>query len=216
MIPLIISSPNQNAIEDYLKENKLIPKISYFVNSEGKSIGLEDIKGLIRETQYASDPSATPTFLIENGHLMTSPAQNALLKTLEEARPEHQFIITTDNHHLLLPTIISRCRLIKLKSSEEEKESDVQEIIKNLLGSPSQLISLTDEITNKGSELIVRQLLHKLHNANRNNPTTKRADVILLALNCLADLKTNINPKLAIDHFLLKSNSIAKMKPAHA
>ncbi len=216
MIPLIISSPNQNAIEDYLKENRLIPKISYFVNNEGKSIGLEDIKGLIRETQYASDPSTTPTFLIENGHLMTGPAQNALLKTLEEARPEHQFIITTDNHHLLLPTIISRCRLITLKRSQEEKENEVQEIIRGLLLSPSNLISLTEEIINKGPELTIKQLLHKLHNANRNNPTTKRADIILLALNCISDLKANINPKLAIDRFLLKSNSIAKMKPANA
>lgn len=216
MIPLIISAPNQNAIEEYLKENKLIPKISYFVNNEGKSIGLEDIKGLIRETQYASDPAATPTFLIEDGHLMTGPAQNALLKTLEEARPKHQFIITTDNHHLLLPTIISRCRLVTLKAGVEEKENEVQEVIKGLLQSPSNLISLTEKIINKGPELIVRQLLYKLHNANRNNQTTKRAGIILLALNCASDLKTNINPKLAIDRFLLKSNSIAKMKPDHA
>lgn len=215
MIPLIVSSPNEKTIENYLKENKLIPEISYFVDSEGKSIGLDDIKSLIRETQYASDPKTTPTFLIENGHLMTSPAQNAILKTLEEARPEHQFIITTNNHHLLLPTIISRCRLIRLQSNEEEKENDIQKIISSLLGTSSQLMSLTEEIIKKEPELIVRQLLHKLHHANRNNPTTKRAKVISLALNCASDLKSNVNPRLAIDHFLLKSNSIAKMKPDH-
>lgn len=216
MIPLIISSPVETEIEDYLKKNGLISNNAYFISTDGKSIGIDEIKELIRETKYACDPQTTPAFLIENGHLMTNAAQNALLKTLEEARPEHQFIITTDNHLLLLPTIISRCKLVILNNKAQEPESKIQEIINNFTTSPSNLLSQTDKIISRGAELTIRQLLHKLHNANRNFPTLKRSKIISASLVCLADLKSNINPKLAIDHFLLKSFSVAKMKPDHA
>lgn len=48
-------------------------------------------------------------YLITQAHQMTEPAQNALLKTLEEPMPGTLLVLTTDNQEKLLPTVRSRC-----------------------------------------------------------------------------------------------------------
>ena len=52
--------------------------------------------------------------IIERAEKMNPPAQNALLKTLEEPLADTIFLLLTDSPELLLPTIISRCRALKL------------------------------------------------------------------------------------------------------
>ncbi len=51
--------------------------------------------------------------LIDDSHLLTRAAQNALLKTLEEAPVTRMVILVTSKPHLLLPTVRSRCRRIR-------------------------------------------------------------------------------------------------------
>ena len=52
--------------------------------------------------------------LIERAEKMNQPAQNALLKTLEEPPAGTVFLLTTESPELLLPTIVSRCRALKM------------------------------------------------------------------------------------------------------
>lgn len=58
--------------------------------------------------------------LIHEAEKMTPQAQNALLKTLEEPLPGTVFLLTTSAPALLLPTIISRCRSIKLHPWQDD------------------------------------------------------------------------------------------------
>ena len=53
--------------------------------------------------------------LIENAERMTPQAQNCLLKTLEEADEGTYFLLTCDTESALLPTIRSRCRIIRMQ-----------------------------------------------------------------------------------------------------
>ncbi|MDD6051061.1 MAG: DNA polymerase III subunit delta' [Clostridiales bacterium] len=52
--------------------------------------------------------------IIERAEKMNQPAQNALLKTLEEPLAGTVFLLTTESPELLLPTIVSRCRALKM------------------------------------------------------------------------------------------------------
>lgn len=52
--------------------------------------------------------------LIPDMDLMTEQAQNAVLKSLEEPDAQTVFLMTTGNERALLPTILSRCRLVRL------------------------------------------------------------------------------------------------------
>ncbi len=58
--------------------------------------------------------------IIERADKMNAPAQNALLKTLEEPLADTVFLLLTDSPELLLPTIVSRCRALKLHPWPDE------------------------------------------------------------------------------------------------
>ncbi len=217
MLPLIVSGTSPDSLDSYLKEHHLLEHLSYQITPTSNSIGLDEIKALVNETRYAADPQIVFTFLIENGQLMTPAAQNALLKTLEEARSEQQFVITTTNYHALLPTIVSRCRLVVLvPDGQTATVATVSDLISSLLLSPANLLTTTDGLINHEPKQVIEGLLLRLYQANDNLPTRKRTLIISLALTCLTDLSTNQNPKLALDHFLLKSHSIATMNRAYA
>ncbi len=55
-------------------------------------------------------------FIIDEAHGLTSAAQNALLKLLEEPPARTIFILCTTELHKVLPTIVSRCQLFNFKS----------------------------------------------------------------------------------------------------
>src|SRR3989338_5540141 len=72
--------------------------------------GIDDIRDLRTKVNLA--PAALPkkVYIIDEVHMLTTEAFNALLKTLEEP-PEHaMFILATTRPHKVLPTIISRCQ----------------------------------------------------------------------------------------------------------
>lgn len=211
MIPLIIESDNPLAITQYLTDKYYLQNLVSEVRPVDKSIGLSAIKFLIDRAKFTHPEKSTAVFLIRDGHLITPAGQNALLKTLEESKSYEQFIIITPNHHLLLETVTSRCQIISLEKTTLS-ELD-QSALRNFIGylkSPSKSIVGSDEILAGDPKATLKQIVDCLKQANRNLPTTKRVQIISLALKCLSDLDRNINPKLAMDHFLLQSGLIIK------
>lgn len=94
--------------------------------------GIEDIRSL-RETVKLSPPTGrTKVYIIDEAHMLTTEAFNALLKTLEEP-PEHVvFILATTELYRLPQTIRSRATLINFsQASKEEIMQSLKRIIKN-------------------------------------------------------------------------------------
>ncbi len=72
--------------------------------------GVEEVRNLIEKVKYAPLKGKYKVYIIDEVHMMTQGAFNALLKTIEEP-PEHViFIMATTEPHKVLPTIISRCQ----------------------------------------------------------------------------------------------------------
>ena len=72
--------------------------------------GVEQVRDLIDKVRYAPIKGKYKIYIIDEVHMMSAGAFNALLKTLEEP-PEHViFILATTEPFKLLPTIISRCQ----------------------------------------------------------------------------------------------------------
>ncbi len=88
--------------------------ISADVKADMKSIPVDEIRALIAITSRHTFEGGRRVVLIEHADKMNAPAQNALLKTLEEPVPGTVFLLMTESPSLLLPTIVSRCREIKL------------------------------------------------------------------------------------------------------
>lgn len=86
--------------------------------------GVDDMRELLENTQYATSTGKYKVYIIDEVHMLSPNAFNAMLKTLEEP-PEHiKFILATTNIKKVPITILSRCILFNLKEMTEENVSD--------------------------------------------------------------------------------------------
>lgn len=72
--------------------------------------GIDDIRDLIGKVKYAPILGRYKVYIIDEVHMMTTEAFNALLKTLEEPPEKVVFILATTEPYKLMPTILSRCQ----------------------------------------------------------------------------------------------------------
>src|SRR5512136_2140197 len=72
--------------------------------------GIDEIRDLREKVGYAPNQARYKVYIIDEVHMLTGPASNALLKTLEEPPPHVIFILATTEAHKVLPTILSRCQ----------------------------------------------------------------------------------------------------------
>lgn len=74
--------------------------------------GIEDVRNLIRESNFLPMTGRYRVFIIDEAHMITTDAFNALLKTLEEPPSSVIFILATTNDEKIPKTIKSRCVII--------------------------------------------------------------------------------------------------------
>ncbi len=72
--------------------------------------GVDDISALREKVNYAPNQAKYKVYIIDEVHMLSTSASNALLKTLEEPPPYVIFILATTEAHKILPTITSRCQ----------------------------------------------------------------------------------------------------------
>ena len=98
--------------------------------------GVEQVRELRDNVRYAPAKAKYKIYIIDEVHMLTSQAFNALLKTLEEP-PEHvKFIFATTEPQKVLPTILSRCQRF-----------DLHRIPANLIAQHLQFIAGKEKIT---------------------------------------------------------------------
>lgn len=77
--------------------------------------GIDDIRELRENTRYGTSRDRYKIFIIDEVHMLTTEAFNALLKTLEEPPSHVKFILATTEHHRIPVTITSRCQQYEFK-----------------------------------------------------------------------------------------------------
>jgi len=78
--------------------------------------GIDEIRDLRERVAYAPSSSKYKVYIIDEVHMLTQEAFNALLKTLEEPPSHVIFIFATTVAHKVPPTILSRCQRFDFKS----------------------------------------------------------------------------------------------------
>ncbi|MBL8750357.1 MAG: DNA polymerase III subunit gamma/tau [Planctomycetes bacterium] len=74
--------------------------------------GVDDVRALREHTAFASMRSRYRVFILDEVHMLSRPAFNALLKTLEEPPPQVVFVLATTELHKVPETIRSRCQVL--------------------------------------------------------------------------------------------------------
>lgn len=94
--------------------------------------GVDNIRELIEESRYRPQHGKYKVYIIDEVHMLSNSAFNALLKTLEEPTGNTIFILATTEVHKVPPTIFSRCQIynFKLLTNEEIVEA-LQDVLIN-------------------------------------------------------------------------------------
>lgn len=94
--------------------------------------GVDEIRDLIDKVKYGTILGKYKVYIIDEVHMLSTGAFNALLKTLEEP-PEHViFILATTEPHKILPTILSRCQRYDFtKLSDNDIKNRLKAVLEN-------------------------------------------------------------------------------------
>ncbi len=92
--------------------------------------GVDEIRDLIEKVKYSPIEGKYKVYIIDEVHMLSQGAFNALLKTLEEPPTHVIFILATTEPHKVLPTIISRCQRFDFtRVNQSEIGSRVREVL---------------------------------------------------------------------------------------
>ncbi len=147
--------------------------------------GIQDAKELIAQARYAPISGKYKIFIIDEVHMLSTDAFNALLKTFEEPPKNVIFILATTEPHKVLETIVSRCqrfdlrrittsdivkRLREISDKENIKITDdaLFTIAKNVSGGLRDSLALLDQVSILGikeeiSKDLIEELLGKIN-----------------------------------------------------
>jgi DNA polymerase III subunit delta' len=89
------------------------PDVRWMIPERNKKIKIEDIRAVKDMLSLKPFEAPVSVAVIEDAHMMTVEASNALLKVLEEPPGEAMIILISDKKELLLPTVISRCSEVR-------------------------------------------------------------------------------------------------------
>jgi DNA polymerase-3 subunit delta' len=88
---------------------------------EKRTISIDQIRSLISFLNLTSHQSGTKTALISPAQVLTVPAENSLLKTLEEPPGDSLIVLVTDSLSRIAPTVISRCHRARVATPSAEE-----------------------------------------------------------------------------------------------
>ena len=144
--------------------------------------------------------------LTKNADNATVPALNAFLKNLEEPQENLTFILTAESIHNLLPTIISRCQVIRVKDETKLEKKKLNEVEDFLKMSKAEKLSVINSIRErqqainfvKETILGAHQLLLKTKGKHKNISKFLKS-----ASKTLNNLQANGNVALQLTNFVL-------------
>ncbi len=103
---------------------------------DAQKISIEQVRNIKRGIALKPYEGRIKIYVILKAELLTEEASNCILKTLEEPPTSALLILTTSDMRRLLPTIISRCQIVKFSSLPVE---EVEEILKSCHNQPPEV-----------------------------------------------------------------------------
>jgi DNA polymerase-3 subunit delta' len=91
------------------------PDVLFVTPGDNGSIKIDQVRDIVDRAQYRPFEGRRRVVIIDQADALVHPAQNALLKTLEEPTPSSVFIMVTAHPDMLLPTVLSRCPQLRFR-----------------------------------------------------------------------------------------------------
>ena len=201
MLPIILVSPQESQIKDFLLElrQEKNEAIIIFVSPKKQLYSIDDIREIKNEIFFFEKKRRI--YFLRDFHRSSIEAQNAFLKILEEPPAKIQFILTTESIYALLPTIISRAKVINLekKSTDKNKSSLASHFSITKILKEAKLVEIKDkeEALKFIEELILFFKKELIKNPDYFSIIKEAVKIRYLILS------NNLNWQLSIDHLLI-------------
>lgn len=114
--------------------------------------GVDEVRDIIDKVKYAPIMGKYKVYIIDEVHMMTPGAFNALLKTLEEPPAHVIFILATTDVHKVLPTIVSRCQRFDFnRVGKQDMKKRIEDILnKENIEYTMDVVDLISELAEGG------------------------------------------------------------------
>ncbi len=215
-------------INTLLQERTVSPHDVIMVVPEPATIGIESIRAIGPRLSLRPIGGATHAVVVHAAHTMTTEAQNAFLKTLEEPMGEAVIFLETDQLESLLPTILSRCQTIRLtadtgRAQPRQKDIDastqglklIEQLLSASVGERLKIIDATIKTRDDALAFINQsiQILEPHLRVTGFNPVSspsvlklpqaQTAKLLRRLLTARTQILGNITPKLVLDSVFL-------------
>jgi len=141
---------------------------------------VENIRSIRQEVAYSTTGLKYKVYIIDEVHMLSASAFNALLKTLEEPPANVVFILATTEEHKILPTILSRCIRFEFKKiGKESIVSRLEKVLKDMnvgydIGALERIATLAD-----GGMRDALSILERCINASSGDITETKVEEIV-------------------------------------
>ena len=160
-----------NRNEEYQKENVDIIEIDAASNN-----GVDEVRDIKEAIKFLPTEGKYKVYIIDEVHMLTTAAFNALLKTLEEPPAHVIFILATTEIHKIPATILSRCQRFEFKNLSQEQlidrlkyisenegivieEAAIEKIATLAKGGLRDAISILDQVSNYSEKITLDHIL---------------------------------------------------------
>ena len=209
---IITGGTDQSRVGEALKiRQKYIHHSSFqndpdtYILDEEKKISINTVRRLQIWLQKKPYQALKKIVLVKKAENLTIPAQNAFLKILEEPPKNSIIILTTQNTNLLLPTITSRCQIVRLPLVffQERKLKYKKNSINLSIG---EKITISREIGKNKTETQLWFKMQRNFYHQQLKQGNNQAWKIMIDINQAEKmLEANVNPRLVIEYLLLNN-----------
>ena len=213
---LIVGGTKEERFQKAQNVGGKVQSVDRIVLEAENSLGIDDIRSLQHQLSFKPYASSSKIAILPRAEKLTIPAQNAMLKLLEEPPKDTVIILSSPTTEALLPTIVSRCQIIRLIS---KPQIEINQLILNsqlliinsiLTSGVGERIKIAGEIAqNRGSaiEFCQAQLViwrKEMLKAGSREQKAERAKTLREIQKTLKMLEANVNPKLCLETLLLQ------------
>ncbi len=205
MIPLLVVAHTKQSFKQFLEQRYKGEKImTITLEPQTSEYSINQIREIQKEVKISQPIKRV--YIMAEAERISLEAQNAFLKLLEEPPDDIEFILVVSNQFALLPTLVSRTKIIRL---EKEKNSKMEtEVSRNLAQfvskkSLSSLDFTAFTISTKEDVLeMIMEMISFFRNRLERDPLAPKIIKEILKVNQLLK-HNNLNPQLALDHLLM-------------
>ena len=207
IIPISSSAHLESALAFFQGQPRLAHLVGHSPNLTIYNLPLETVtidmcRAIIQELSYARYTNQARGVVVLAADQATLPAQNSLLKILEEPPAQTQLVLTVNQLNRLLPTIRSRCQVWL---GEETGQSEIEPELKALANqleslSLSSAINLAEKYQDRLQAVaLVEALIRYAHQRSQANPQHRLVNQLQQLNQAHRDLKANCSVRLALE-----------------